>query len=143
MPLEDSIELGEKWIGITGFGYYIREPSGSLSLFLEPGVESLTEDQMHELAFANHYDGKQLILPEEEQMLALPQVGRVQSVTELGGDLLEIESERVVNTGLILLSLCRYALVDLEALKVLQLFSYTPNPISTAGMNCRETPPWR
>ena len=90
---------------------------------------------MHELAFANHYDGKQLILPEEEQMLALPQVDRVQSVTELGGDLLEIESERVVNTGLILLSLCRYALVDLEALKVLLMIRnccWHPGPSETS-----------
>lgn len=141
--LEDSLELGEKWIGITGFGYYVREPSGVLSLFLEPGVESLGSDPAHSLAFVNHYEGKQLILPGERGMLALPQVGRVQQVRELGEDLFEIEAERVIPTGLITLGLCRHALVDLGALKVLRLFTYVPNPISTAGMNCTRTPPWR
>ncbi len=143
VPLQDSLTLGEKWIGITGFGYYVREPGGSVSLFLEPGVQSLSKDETLNLAFVNHYDGKELIFPEAGRMLALPQVGKVQAIRELGGRLVEIEAEQVISTGIFILGLCRHALIDQEDLRVLQLFTYVPNPVSTGGMDCRQTPPWR
>lgn len=141
-PVEiiQSATIGERMVEATRFGFYVREPDGSLTVVKVPQVTSLeTADTdgaviQYPAIVINSPEGKWVLFEESKSVVKSPQVGEVRRLREIGDSAVELASFWRDPLSSFPRGFCRFVLIDVTEYEVSDIFS---------SESCLETPPWR